>query len=40
MIGWVPEFDGKKEDFDSYLERFERWLSANEISADKRLMCF
>lgn len=40
MIGRVPEFDSKKEDFDSYLERFERWLSANEISADKKVDVF
>ena len=25
-IGRVPEFEATKEDFDSYLERFERWL--------------
>lgn len=40
MIGKVPEFDSKKEDFDSYLERFERWLSANEIAAEKRADVF
>ncbi len=34
-IGKVPEFDRTKEDFDSYLERFERWLAANEIDEDK-----
>jgi len=36
LIGRVPEFESKKEDFDSYLERFERWLSANEIDAEKK----
>lgn len=40
MIGKVPEFDSKKEDFDSYLERFERWLSANEIPAGKKVDVF
>lgn len=40
MIGKVPEFDSKKEDFDSYLERFERWLSANEIRAEKKIDVF
>lgn len=30
-IGKVPDFDRTKEDFDSYLEWFERWLAANEI---------
>jgi hypothetical protein len=28
-IGGVPEFEATKEDFDSYLERFEHWLAAN-----------
>lgn len=40
MIGRVPEFESKKEDFDSYLERFERWLSANEIDAGKKADVF
>ena len=39
-IGKVPEFDSKKEDFDSYLERFERWLSANDIDAGKNADVF
>ncbi|GAA6075369.1 uncharacterized protein K02A2.6-like, partial [Tachysurus ichikawai] len=30
-IGRVPEFDSTKEDFHTYLERFERWLEANKI---------
>ena len=34
-IGRVPEFEAAKEDFDSYLERFERWLAANEIKDEK-----
>ncbi len=25
----VPEFDKTKEDFDTFLERFERWVAAN-----------
>lgn len=40
MIGKVPEFDSKKEDFDSYLERFERWLSANDIPPGKKADVF
>lgn len=40
MIGRVPGFESKKEDFDSYLERFERWLSANEIDAGKKADVF
>uniref|UniRef100_A0A8C9WVY1 Retrotransposon gag domain-containing protein n=1 Tax=Sander lucioperca TaxID=283035 RepID=A0A8C9WVY1_SANLU len=40
LIGRVPEFESKKEDFDSYLERFERWLSANEIDPGKKADVF
>ena len=35
-IGRVPEFEATKEDFDSYLERFECWLAANEIKDEKK----
>lgn len=38
-IGRVPEFDPSKEDFD-YLERFERWLDANEIVDGKKANVF
>lgn len=39
-IGRVPEFDPSKEDFESYLERFERWLDANEIVDGKKANVF
>ena len=39
-IGRVPEFEATKEDFDSYLERFERWLAANEIKDGKKADVF
>ncbi|KAL0151789.1 hypothetical protein M9458_052940 [Cirrhinus mrigala] len=35
-IGRVPEFDSTKEDFDTYLERFEHWIAANEIDSGKK----
>uniref|UniRef100_A0A803JEW5 Gypsy retrotransposon integrase-like protein 1 n=1 Tax=Xenopus tropicalis TaxID=8364 RepID=A0A803JEW5_XENTR len=35
-IGKVPEFSESAEEFESYLERFERWLSANDVSQEKK----
>ncbi|KAL0196745.1 hypothetical protein M9458_005285, partial [Cirrhinus mrigala] len=40
MIGRVPEFESKKEDFETYFERFERWLAANDIAAEKKADVF
>lgn len=34
-IGRVPDFD-KSERFDLYIERFERWLAANEVPEGKK----
>lgn len=39
-IGWVPEFDNTKEYFDTFLERFERWVAANEIDSGKKVDVF
>ncbi|KAG1933985.1 hypothetical protein F2P79_020123 [Pimephales promelas] len=36
LIGRVEEFKESREDFASYLERFELWLEANEIKAEKQ----
>ncbi|XP_041435047.1 uncharacterized protein K02A2.6-like [Xenopus laevis] len=35
-IGKVPEFSESAEEFEPYLERFERWLSANDVSQEKK----
>ncbi|KAI7789894.1 hypothetical protein IRJ41_014004, partial [Triplophysa rosa] len=39
-IGRVPEFDNTKEDFDTYMGRFERWVAANEIDSGKKADVF
>ncbi len=39
-IGRVPEFDNTKEDFDTFLERFEQWVAANEIDSGKKVDVF
>lgn len=39
-IGRVPEFDSTKEDFDTFLERFEQWIAANEIDSGKKANVF
>lgn len=39
-IGRVPEFDPSKEDFESLLERFERWLDANKIADGQKANVF
>uniref|UniRef100_H3A4Y3 Uncharacterized protein n=1 Tax=Latimeria chalumnae TaxID=7897 RepID=H3A4Y3_LATCH len=36
-MGQLPEFDELGEDFDSYLEWFECWLTANEVPDGKRV---
>lgn len=36
----VYQFDPSKEDFESYFERFERWLDANEIVDGKKANVF
>uniref|UniRef100_H2ZXE1 Peptidase A2 domain-containing protein n=1 Tax=Latimeria chalumnae TaxID=7897 RepID=H2ZXE1_LATCH len=38
-IGKISEFDETREDFDSYLERYEMWMDANEIGR-KASKCF
>lgn len=40
LIGRVEEFKESREDFASYLERFELWLIANEIKNDKKVSVF
>lgn len=36
----MPEFDNTKEYFDTFLERFERWVAANEIDSGKKVDVF
>ena len=40
LIGRVDEFKESREDFASYLERFELWLLANEIKEEKKVSVF
>ncbi len=39
-VGRVDEYNKSKEDFDSYLERLEQWMLANEADDDKKVCVF
>ncbi|XP_077522693.1 uncharacterized protein LOC144133464 [Amblyomma americanum] len=39
-LGRIDEYDPKVQNFDSYLERFEHFVSANEVSEAKKLSVF
>ncbi|XP_077518103.1 uncharacterized protein LOC144128528 [Amblyomma americanum] len=39
-LGRIDEYDPKVQNFDSYLERFEHFVSANEVSEAKELSVF
>lgn len=39
-LGKIEEFDAKVQTFDSYLERFEHFVSANDIAQEKKLSVF
>ncbi len=36
QFGRVDEYKESKEDFESYIERFEQWLLANDIANEKK----
>ncbi|RXN20196.1 olfactory receptor 4C3-like protein [Labeo rohita] len=36
QFGLVDEYKEAKEDFESYIERFEQWLLANDIASEKK----
>ncbi len=36
QFGRVDEYKESKEDFESYMERFEQWLLANDIANEKK----
>uniref|UniRef100_A0A3Q1F3H9 Retrotransposon gag domain-containing protein n=1 Tax=Acanthochromis polyacanthus TaxID=80966 RepID=A0A3Q1F3H9_9TELE len=40
LVGRVDEYNESKEDFDSYLERLEQWLLANDIEDEKKVCVF
>lgn len=40
QIGRVDEYNDAKEDFESYLERTEQWVRANEIRDEKNVCAF
>ncbi|KAI2647716.1 hypothetical protein H4Q32_024734 [Labeo rohita] len=40
QFGRVDEYKEAKEDFESYIERFEQWLLANDIASDKKVSVF
>lgn len=39
-LGKIEEFDAKVQTFDSYLERFKHFVSANDIAQEKKLSVF
>lgn len=39
-VGRVDEYNDAKEDFESYLERLEQWMLANEIKDEKKVCVF
>ncbi|XP_040355390.1 uncharacterized protein K02A2.6-like [Ixodes scapularis] len=39
-LGKLDEYDEKQQNFDSYLERFEHFVSANDIKPEKKLAVF
>lgn len=40
QIGRLDEYNDAKEDFESYLERTEQWVRANEIRDEKKVCAF
>lgn len=40
QIGSIGEYKESEEDFESYLERFEQWIIANTVHADKKVSAF
>lgn len=40
QFGRVEEYKESKEDFESYIERFEQWLLANDIASEKKVSVF
>ncbi len=40
QFGHVDEYKESKEDFESYMERFEQWLLANNIANEKKIRLF
>ncbi len=40
QFGRVDEYKDLKEDFESYMERFEQWLLANDIPNEKKVSVF
>ncbi len=40
QFGRVDEYKESKEDFESYMERFEQWLLANDIANEKKVSVF
>ncbi|XP_060761945.1 uncharacterized protein K02A2.6-like [Neoarius graeffei] len=40
QIGSIGEYKESEEDFESYLERFEQWIIANAVPADKKVSAF
>ncbi len=40
QFGRVDEYKDSKEDFKSYMERFEQWLLANDIPNEKKVSVF
>ncbi len=40
QFGCVDEYKESKEDFESYMERFEQWLLANDIANEKKVSVF
>ncbi|XP_026046823.1 uncharacterized protein K02A2.6-like [Astatotilapia calliptera] len=39
-VGRVEEYNESKEDFESYLERLEQWMLANDVSDEKKVCTF
>lgn len=40
QIGAIGEFKEGQEDFESYLERLDMWLTANSVGNDKKVSVF
>jgi len=40
FIGNIGEYKEGKEDFESYLERFEQWMIVNEVEQGKKANVF
>lgn len=39
-LGKLDEYDEKEQNFESYLERFEHFVTANDIKEEKKLAVF